>query len=589
MKAEKFNGCGSVDTFLAKFAICAKYNCWSEEDKASQLQMSLTDSAGQLLWDSGKTTEMSYQVLVEKLRRRYGSVDQQEKYQAELRARRRRRDETLEELQQDIRRLMTKSYPDEGDSKLGDTMAKDYFIAALDDPSLELKVREQEPRNLEAACKHAVRFEVYQKTMEGRSVREPPRNRGTRGVDDMQSRRVEGCHEAPTQPHVIPKYETPRASIQSEVSATDRELRQKIQALKRERDDLSKVVGRYQSLNQQPPPSGSVGPPFVPLDNPVTTAVHNEESAHVAVMSSPRSPTCYRCGGLGHIASQCRARRADSQQGAPTHSQVPQPPKIVAVATTDQMDSTVREVYIELTVGGKACRCLLDTGSEVTLIPTRFVDGLRIEPTIHRLLAANRTIIPISGMCTIFASNDRHCFPIEGYVSDHIDELMIGIDWLKSHNAVWDFGKAEIELDGEVHRLCGKPGSGSCHRVVLQDQTPISSETPVQSKVMFSDINATSYEFCITEPTELRPNRYVARTSIGSAPSDVSVRLTKYVCKPMMLQQCVSEFCAGNTRRVNAVRVVEGKAGSKEPIEEVVLHNGDSLSRLYCDKPSPCI
>ena len=169
MKPDKFNGTGSVETFLAQFDICAHYNAWTDKDKAAHLKCCLTGVAGQLIWDCGQPDALSYDELRQKLRRRFGSQDQQEKFQAELRARRRRRGETLAELYQDVRRLMTMAYPGEGASSLCEQIAKDYFIAALGDRDLELKVREREPRDLESAFKHAVRLEAYDKAVDDKS------------------------------------------------------------------------------------------------------------------------------------------------------------------------------------------------------------------------------------------------------------------------------------------------------------------------------------------------------------------------------------------------------------------------------------
>ena len=67
------------------------------------LKCCLTGVAGQLLWGTGRPDELTYCVLREKLRKRFGSDDQQEKFQGELCARRRRRGETLAELYQDVR------------------------------------------------------------------------------------------------------------------------------------------------------------------------------------------------------------------------------------------------------------------------------------------------------------------------------------------------------------------------------------------------------------------------------------------------------------------------------------------------------
>ena len=53
MKPDRFDGKGSVETFLAQSDICADYNEWSDADRAAHLKCSVTGVAGQLLWDSG--------------------------------------------------------------------------------------------------------------------------------------------------------------------------------------------------------------------------------------------------------------------------------------------------------------------------------------------------------------------------------------------------------------------------------------------------------------------------------------------------------------------------------------------------------
>jgi len=72
---------------LIKFENCAKYNQWMDTDKAAHLRASLTGPAGLLLWES---EDFSYDQLPEKLRRRYGSREQQEKFRVELRYRKRK-------------------------------------------------------------------------------------------------------------------------------------------------------------------------------------------------------------------------------------------------------------------------------------------------------------------------------------------------------------------------------------------------------------------------------------------------------------------------------------------------------------------
>ena len=111
MKPEKFSSATSVDTYLIQFGVCAKYNRWSETDKAAHLKCCLTGGAAQVLWDTGKDGAMTFDELVSKLRARYGATGLHERFAAELRSRRRRNNESLAELHADINKLMALAYP----------------------------------------------------------------------------------------------------------------------------------------------------------------------------------------------------------------------------------------------------------------------------------------------------------------------------------------------------------------------------------------------------------------------------------------------------------------------------------------------
>ena len=110
MKPEKFDGKGCYETFVYQFENCAKYNRWSLIDKVAHLRWSLSGTAAQLLWG---TEDLTYAELTEKLRGRFGGKGMEEKYQTELRCRRRARGESLRELSQDVQRLMALADPGE--------------------------------------------------------------------------------------------------------------------------------------------------------------------------------------------------------------------------------------------------------------------------------------------------------------------------------------------------------------------------------------------------------------------------------------------------------------------------------------------
>jgi len=131
LKPEKFGGRISFETFTYMFENCATCNKWDEKDKAAHLRWSLTGPAAQLLWDSA---ELDYEELVEKLRSRFGGKGMEERFQTELRCRRRGKGESLRELAQDIRRSMSLAYPGQK-SSLANHVARDTFLVALDDPA----------------------------------------------------------------------------------------------------------------------------------------------------------------------------------------------------------------------------------------------------------------------------------------------------------------------------------------------------------------------------------------------------------------------------------------------------------------------
>ena len=130
LKPEKFDGRGSFETFMYMFENCATYNNWGKKDKLAHLRWSMTGIAAQLLWDSDS---LKYSELVEKLRSRFGGKGMEERFQNDLRCRRRAKGESLRELAQDVRRLMALAYPGEK-SSLSEHIARDAFLMALEDP-----------------------------------------------------------------------------------------------------------------------------------------------------------------------------------------------------------------------------------------------------------------------------------------------------------------------------------------------------------------------------------------------------------------------------------------------------------------------
>ena len=83
-KIDKYDGSFCVEIFSNKFEDNAGYNVWDETDKLVHLKASLTGSATYLLTESRGLT---YEDMKEKLRRRYSTREQQERFKVELKIR----------------------------------------------------------------------------------------------------------------------------------------------------------------------------------------------------------------------------------------------------------------------------------------------------------------------------------------------------------------------------------------------------------------------------------------------------------------------------------------------------------------------
>jgi len=146
--------------FLCRFEDIADYNDWDNEDKLAHLKAALTGSAKCLMSES---KALSYEDMKEKLRSRYSNREQQERFKVELRTRRRRADESLQDLSRDVGRLVALAYPDTS-PEMRDILGRDAFIDALNNASLEFNIKEKETPTMAKALTTAMRLEALYKS-----------------------------------------------------------------------------------------------------------------------------------------------------------------------------------------------------------------------------------------------------------------------------------------------------------------------------------------------------------------------------------------------------------------------------------------
>ena len=98
--------------------------------------------------------------IVRSLNTRYGSVERAEVFRARLQTRVKGKEESIPELAQAIRKLTRQAYPG-APSSVTDTFSIDYFIDALPDSDMRLKLRETRPQSISDVEMQAIRLKTF--------------------------------------------------------------------------------------------------------------------------------------------------------------------------------------------------------------------------------------------------------------------------------------------------------------------------------------------------------------------------------------------------------------------------------------------
>jgi transposase InsO family protein len=517
MKPQQYDGREPINSFLAHFEVCARFNRWNENERCCWLQWSLKGRAQQVLWDLPSSQLLSYDSIVRALRERYGSEHQCEVYRIELRNRRRGPKESLSDVMQDIRRLMVLAYTATS-SDMWESIAINSYLEALNDPQLALEIRKRGPTTLEMAYRDSLLLEGFMRASQSSRTDAEHQNRKreqARATTSVSSKSDEANH-AETQ------------AWHKEVIRMQKDLQQQfLKQVEHQERENQKLFELFSSI--------------VASDNGRKTSISQQSSNyHVqgGQASSKRIGSgqgrttggCFNCGEKGHFARKCPLKEGTIEPTLSITETNLQPIETRSATTVPQESRHIvgsRTAYLPVTVDGKSTYCVLDTGSGISVIPERLVsDYTKIRSTDQKLYAANGTEIEIMGEATIELRLDDLTFDAECIVSEFVDELLLGLDFMETHEMQWDFSRRVVKLCGRQLVLYSHDPCSSIRRIVVQQDTtiPPRSCVNVKARTVYSDLKHSLCQWS-TQSKEIKPGVHIARTVVKDQPNDVVVQV----------------------------------------------------------------
>ena len=557
VKPEKFSGCDgtSVYSFIAQFENCSEINQWNEREKILMLQSSLTGNALSILWHLGSNKDYSYEELVDMLKARYGSKGQMATYRLQLRTRRQSRDESLGNLMQDIRKLMALAYPGKM-SELIEEIARDVFIEALYDRNLALQVLMKEPKSLDEAFQIATKLRSYSEL-----VFQSDHLKNVRNSDNLKRRedmRTQKIHE-----------ETSDVKESSQLYTNPDEF-------KRMKDMILDLTRKMEEMKTD-----------MERTNNRSRDYRKEKE-----ISLPRKIICYECGKEGHRRFEC----PDKVSGRPTHQggrtpadtrrrrewnnrdttrndETEEPRQFLGLETKPKHVNSAGEglLYANLRVNGSMRKCLIDCGSEVSLIPVRMTKGLQRRESSRVLLAANNTPISMLGEVDVDIRVAGRILPITFLVSDQIDSTILGLDWLSRHSCKIDFESDILQVEEKQVQLHRSTQGNFCRRImVAQDvEIPPNSEKDVNREMIYPRLKFHN-DLWLTEnkgnvPSQLK----LAHTWIKDHGGEMKIRVLNITRSPIKLQ-AGRKLCSASlaTEVVDLNQSIPEQPHSKNETEE---------------------
>ncbi|KAJ8937829.1 hypothetical protein NQ318_016709 [Aromia moschata] len=168
MKPPQFDGKSSWVNYLRQFEAAARANGWSLAEKATALTLALRGDATDILQTLSLEEQDDYHQLVKHLEMRYGQSHLEHVYHSQLKNRYQKSNESLQEFEADIARLVRLAYSSTPENVM-ERLAVQAFLDGLRDIETRQALTLARPSKLVDALARALEFEAAKQSCRGQA------------------------------------------------------------------------------------------------------------------------------------------------------------------------------------------------------------------------------------------------------------------------------------------------------------------------------------------------------------------------------------------------------------------------------------
>ncbi|KAJ8910126.1 hypothetical protein NQ315_003497 [Exocentrus adspersus] len=471
VKVPTYDGKASWNTYLRQFEAVVRN--WREEDKATSLIAALRGEALEVLRTITEANP-NYTTLTSALERRYGDAHLQHVYQAQLRSRRQRFEETLQQYEADISRMVNLAYP-KAPAEVIEQLSVSSFIEGLRDPEIGQLVRLARPKTISEALAQALEIEA---------AKEASRF----AINPYQVQEW-------TKPWTL--YPEWRKKTNSLLDVSEGHVRRQCP----QTDSLLKAPGPSTSqvkqirVHTRQNQDAKMKKTHTYLDDWMYQILKKREESVAGPVATE-----------GHLRSRCPQSNSDGENpdGSYIHRVQERRPMVYYQAPPPEKipwQCNGASLAVPGRVCGRECKMIVDTGSSRTIVRPNIVAHCKMQDTEEKYLleTARGEAIPVKGVHLAEIKIGKKTFKQKVFVADITDDVLLGLD-VMSKDFLLDLPRGIMKISNEeVHLNVLKTEVIPTRRVRIVEDATLLPEPEVPDELRCNHQDSKNEEVLVVE------------------------------------------------------------------------------------------